>query len=78
MRYNGGMTTTYNRTRVHSTTRIDDADFFEVVATDKESRESYVARTYATFEDADDYVQRNESPDNYERYHVVKVKAVER
>ena len=61
--------------RVHLDTLLDDAKEYVVVGTPKDMPGFNSARIAfrGTYDEAAAYAERNESPDNYERYHVSEV-----
>ena len=60
--------------RVHEHTLLRDEPVYVVIATWKDGDgDCYVKHGPTTWDECDDYAQRNESPDNAERYYVAEV-----
>lgn len=59
--------------RIGEMTLLDDTKEYVVVGTPKDHDGEPRIAFRGTYDDAAEYAERNESPDNYERYHVAEV-----
>jgi hypothetical protein len=66
----GTMSTATAYTRVTMTTLLTEDANYAVLGVDKEDRNCTRVAFTGTYDDCADYAERNESPDNYERYYV--------
>ncbi len=58
--------------RVGETTLLNDSSNYAVIGVSKDDRSEHLALT-GTYDECDAYAQRNESPDNWERYYVAEL-----
>jgi hypothetical protein len=63
--------TTYKR--ITEITPLNDSENYAVMATYKDERVEPFVRFRGTYDECADYAERNESPDNNERYFVAEV-----